>query len=354
MSAIPDATLPWPTPRLPAEAVTDVLGNYHLDGVTPGWSTLVLFAPVAFPFLSEGQYIHRPVEVEGGMGLPFDIQLQALVPVSVKPHLRHIRGGALNPQVSTVSLNMRWSSTELELQESGDWTGRVEAGVQVMELLAWSGGNAVSLERTVDLKAGSPVVIPVNHVTSVKAKKEGVEGWVSLKGPVFEFAGHVFLPDGTPALGARVAVRGPVPPRRCGNGPFWYRYVRFEGSGFAVKLFTDQTFAYAWTDNGYAGSVSFSGKEGERVVADIHLKAAGAVKGRLAFLPSPELMEVPPINFNDEDGQELVHIGQDGHFVVAGMNPGSHEMSMHERSETYRFDVQEGVATDVGDVWPAP
>ncbi|WP_144370081.1 hypothetical protein [Myxococcus stipitatus] len=348
LMAVSGESDPWP--RMPTQAVTDFLGNYHLDGVTPGWSNIYLFAPVVFPFSTEGQYTNRVVETVGEMDAQLDLRLGDFVHVSVKPQLRHVRGGAFNPSVSSVSMESVWGSIPLELREDGSWTGRVEAGVHVAEVLASSKGTHFDVERAVSLTSEWSVVIPVKHVSFVPETKEDPGWWPGSGGATeyFELAGHVFLPDGRPASGVRITIRQSGGPTRCGNGPFVHRHARFEGSGFAVKVPTYQRFVEAWLDNGYAGSRTISGRAGERVVADIQLEEAGAVAGRVGFIPSPTYLQAPYFSFGDGEYHLLKHVAEDGRFVVAGIPPGRYSMRVEQSSKTYQFDVQAGVATELG------
>lgn len=343
---------------MPTQAVTDVMGNYHLDGVTSGWADILVDAPVAFPFLDEGRYSPRTVEVVGEMDVSLDIQLGALVPVSVRPHLRHTRGAEFNPDIASVSMATRWGRSLLVRQEDGSWTGRVESGLHHMALVASSGETNIVVERAVDVRTDKPVVIPVTHVTSVETRRVGPRQSAPVlhEPDTFEFAGHVLLPDGTPARGFRISVRPSYSgPTSCGNGPFVYRHVRFEGSAFAVRLPVVQTFAFVWTDNGFAGFSSSSRKKaGEPVVKDIQLESAGAIQGRVDLFPDFARSRAPDFRFENQSIYELKHVTQDGRFVIAGIPPGRHSMEIEGNAATYRFDVQGGVATDLGDLRRGP
>lgn len=363
MRAISAESPPWP--EIHSEAVTDVMGFYDLGGLTPGLNMIHLESPFAVPFLSREWYEPQEVTLVGEMDGQWDLRLPPLVPIVAKPCHAFRSGKALNLDVSRVSVRKGWREAGLSRQEGGLWTGRVEAGVYVFKVDASSGETELSGEREVDVRPGAPVVVPVSCKRVHRRRSlDWIAAFSSSPGPSsFEFAGHVLMPDGTPVRGARISVEWPESPGmyRCSQWTPTYRHVRFDGSGFAVTLPINQHHVYAWLDNGLAGHISVSSKNGERVVADIRLRDdVGAVSGRFDFLESPgsTTLSPPRVLFdggplNSPHGYLLTVAEQSGRFVVAGIPLGEHAVFLDGSSTKKHITVRSGVATDVGYLPPA-
>lgn len=340
----------WFSPSMPSQAVTDVLGNYHLEGMTPGLSDVTLFVPPSFPFLAEGRTALHEVEVEEGETARLDVQLREFVAVVVKPYREGTPGGADRQSESEERVDAVSVSVPLAYWGEGQWGGRVEAGVHQAHVSAFDGMVAFLGRRKVALKPGAPAVIEVGFTK--RYVLNGFSGKASPDAPPrFEFSGHVLLPDGSPASGVRIAVQKPREPSYgCGNLPVWYRHIRFDGSAFAVKLLTAQDTVFAWLDNGLAGSVTVSGEKGGRVVADIQLKKTGAIKGRLKVDAETLAYSVPAFMFSDPYLFPLKLVERDGRFIVAGLPPGKDTNLLSEGSASHPYVIQAGVAIDVGEL----
>ncbi|WP_338867461.1 carboxypeptidase-like regulatory domain-containing protein [Myxococcus stipitatus] len=363
LRAISAESPPWA--EIDSEAVTDVMGFYDLGGLTPGVNVIHLQSPFTVPFPSREWYAPQEVTLVGEMDGQWDIRLPALVSIVAKPCHAFRSGKALNLDVSRVSVRQDWREASLSRQEGGLWTGRVEAGVYVFKVDATSEETELSGEREVDVRPGPPVVVPVSCEPVYRGRSfDWAHALSSYPEPSsFELAGHVLMPDGTPVRGARISVEWPVSPRvyRCSQWTPSYRHVRFDGSGFAVRLPIDQHQVYAWIDNGLAGHISVSSKNGERVIADIRLRDdVGAVVGRFDFLESSGSMSLRPPTVLFDGGplsspsRYLLTVAeQSGRFVVAGIPLGEHAVFLDGSSTKKHITVRSRVATDVGYLPPA-
>ncbi|WP_426731083.1 carboxypeptidase-like regulatory domain-containing protein [Myxococcus faecalis] len=325
--------------QMPTQAVTDANGRYILDGVTPGTVRI-------HPFTAEARAHPREAEVQAEAWATLDIQLAGFTPVTAKPRRsrsvrwRHFQPAA-DDDIKAVSVGV-----PLRRQDDGTWTGLVEAGNHTVAVTGYHGWRDFHGGKEVALSPGEPVGVQVPYDPSTFL----VVGPPHAPTPrYFEFAGHVLLPDGTPAQGARIAVaQPPTYWLRCGNTTPTYQHVRFEGSGFAVKPAAGHRTVYAWLDDGRAGSVTVEGKEGERIVADIRLEDTGAVVGSLDPPAEPYFAQWPSVRVWDDDDRPLKRITGDGRFIIAGLPPGDHALSLEQDPKRHAFVIRPGQRTDLG------
>ncbi|AKF81929.1 hypothetical protein MFUL124B02_24170 [Myxococcus fulvus 124B02] len=325
--------------QMPTQAVTDANGRYILDGVTPG-------AVRIHPFTSEAQAQTREAEVQAEAWATLDIQLAGFTPVTVKPRRsrssdwRHFQP-ATDDDIKAVSVGV-----PLRRQDDGTWTGVVEAGNRAVAVTGYHGWRDFHGGKEVALSPGEPMVVQVPYDPSAHL----VIGSPHAPTPrFFEFAGHVLLPDGTPAQGARIAVaQPPMHVLRCGNTPPTYHHVRFEGSGFAVKPAAGHRTVYAWLDDGRSGSVTVEAQEGERIVADIRLEDTGAVVGHLGPAAEPPFDPWPALHLWDDEDRPLRRVTGDGRFIIAGLPPGEHTLSLEQDPRRHAFVIHAGGHTDLG------
>ncbi|WP_163866910.1 carboxypeptidase regulatory-like domain-containing protein [Myxococcus eversor] len=326
---------------MPTQAITDAQGHYVLDGVSPGSNEI-------HPFTSEGRGATRTVDVRQGEEARLDIQLAGFTHVTVQPlRDRHRRGARIKKSRDKDLMDFVVVSLPLRRQENGTWTGTVEAGSRTASVSGLNGRTSLYGEVEVELSPGVPAFIKVPYDTD--EEDIIVEPPRREEREPFEVAGHVFLPDGTPAPGARIAL---VRPSRywqwCGNGPVDYDHIRFEGSAFVVNLPEGTGTIQAWLEDGRAGEVTVTGTKGQRVVADIHLEETGAVVGRIDVTSKGGQGEGMPFTIDKRIYHPLSIREPDGHFIVAGLTPGEHVLRMDGHYGQHRFVIKPGALTDLG------
>ncbi len=318
----------------PATSLTDEHGHYRFTGLKPGAVDLRLST-------LEGRARRRSVEdLRAGEQKRFDMRLAPFVSVAVRPVLRP---GRWKGPVESVSL----ASIHLEPRPDGSWTGRAEAGEYDLYINGPDQELRQQLHQRVTLAAGGrPQVLKPALVASRPAVVPLVRGSrPESPSEPFTLAGHVLLPDGSPAPGAIVAYEKPLS-GPCGNEPRAYERVRFEGSGFALPLRARGTLrVYAWLEDGRAGHIQVSGKPGERAVALIPLEETGAVVGRF---PPPQNPDDGPLDVVVDDRWmgAWQFTAMDRSFFVAGLAPGTHTLNLSEREVT--FEVKARERTDLG------
>ncbi|AGC44199.1 hypothetical protein MYSTI_02883 [Myxococcus stipitatus DSM 14675] len=359
--------------QMPTQAVTDALGNYHLDGVSPTGPRVLAFdgatprdidvypfLPALVPFRSEGWGAPRNISVEEGEQARLDIQLRGLAHVMVFPRRNPEQdwsgvGSESDDRIQRVWLFERGQFTlPLRRQEGGFWTGLVEVGRRDLVVVGSSGEHSISAPVPLSLRPGVSSVIEAPYGldpsgTGMAALFPRPREYAS-----FELAGHVLLPDGSPAVGARVSVEKPSSSfgMRMPEAPAHWHF-RFQGAGFVVRPGVGSpSVVHAWLEDGRAGSVTVEGQEGARVVADIRLQETGAVVGRVRLLSRWPFLLAPQLLVDEKDEHPLTHLELDGRFIIAGLPPGGHSLKLSGNSTTYRFVIQAGRTTDLGYLVP--
>ncbi len=320
----------------PTWTTTDAQGRYTLDGLTPGaYVQMALDTP-------RGKAMSRALDSElaAGEERRFDIQLGAFVPVTVKPVMQRQRG---TDSVDGVSMTV-----PLTPREDGTWTGIAESGRQALFISGRRDGAEVAFWRDVTVVPGVPVVIPLPFID---LKQQG-RVWPNISRcrdlGSYEVAGRVFMPDGSPVQGdVWVAPGSPGDIERCNNVARGHSHFRFEGSGFAVRAAAGWgSTVYAWLADGRAGSAAVTGRQGEHVVADIHLEETGAVTGVVVFEGEPLWGHREGLSIDGSAFGAWHTTRMDGSFFVPGLKPGKHVLTtLHGEVE---FNVNAREVTNVG------
>jgi hypothetical protein len=322
--------------RMPTEAWTDAEGRYRLDGVSPGSVTL-------FPFSPEGHGASRFIEhVEAGEAPWLEVWLAGFTPVTVQ--LVREREGK-DDVVESV-----WVAAHLRPQADGSWSGSVESGARTVHVVGQRGDFPLQGWTEVTLSPGVPKTLRVPFGIKGSPKVIPIIRGMERKPRFFELAGHVLLPDGSPAPGAHVSLEVPRNIGPCGNVPRAFSHIRFEGAGFVVRPMTGADKVYAWLDDGRAGSVTLRGQEGEHVVADIRLEETGAVAGVLDFPPEHVPEGAETISIDDQWFGAWQFAQKDGSFFVAGLAPGEHVLDTSHGPVPFTVRARE--RTELGRVKP--
>ncbi|NVJ22027.1 carboxypeptidase regulatory-like domain-containing protein [Myxococcus sp. AM011] len=326
---------------MPTQAITDAQGHYRLDGVSPG---LVYI----HPFVPEGQGVSRDLEVKAGEEARLDIQLAGFSTVTVQPLRSHNRRWSRFKKSQNVDVIEAVSVTvQLRRQDDGTWTGNVEAGSHVASLSGVHGWTTLHGGKKVELTAGVPLSIELPYDSNIHGPDN-----VPPHPPVphyFELAGHVLMPDGTPAKGARISVMKPTEHwRNCSQSPRHYSQIRFEGSAFVVNPVMGTQTLHAWLEDGRAGKVTVTATEGQRVVADIRLENTGAVVGGVDVTLEGPYIVGPIVIVDDWHFHPMSFREWDGRFIVAGLLPGEHFLTMEGKLDKRPFVIEAGARTDLG------
>ncbi|NTX13662.1 carboxypeptidase regulatory-like domain-containing protein [Myxococcus sp. CA056] len=326
---------------MPTQAITDAQGHYRLDGVSPG--------PVYIhPFSHEGQGLGRDLDVKAGEEARLDIQFAGFTTVTVQPSRSRNRRWSRFKKSNNVDVIESVSvGVPLRRQDDGGWTGNVEVGSHTAHVSGVHGWSTLDGWKKVELAPGVPLSIKVPYDSNVHGVTIGPP-----HPPVphyFELAGHVLMPDGTPAKGARISVMKPTQYwRGCSQSPRYFSQIRFEGSAFVVNPVMGTQTVHAWLDDGRAGSVTVTATEGQRVVADIRLEDTGAVVGHVDVTQEGTYVVGPRLNVDDWLYHPMSFRGADGRFIVAGLPPGDHFLTMEGSLDKRPFVIEGGARTDLG------